>query len=368
MMYAVENVEPWLPSRLCASIGRPQVQKLRTLDRAYSRVCDEFDTSKKMQLEVFRATLSSYEERDWSYNKFRRSLELAVSSQNSVSIQDISIRLDGYLRHSLKLNSKNYSAISNELDELFKANKSDRLSERSVYTVNTRKNLINQLLKGNFQVTEAYPLKKNLNPSVPSEKSVNGSRTSNSFHKETLKQNSARNHAYAKINSLRDDAHQLAWRIAKNFNIHIHSTTKQRVIEQTKSWGLGYLVVSYPPPTANAGNVRDAIWWVLVELSDLVWAVECARPYVARLTVNSEISHFVRSGNTATLCLHAKSSMNCSYPHLGLFNYCLRQLDDPSWQDLNQLIFTYRALHQIAQTSNIHLFKKRNGESTKKCQ
>ncbi len=365
MLYATDFVEPWLAKEVCRNMGRPQMQKIRSLDNAFKKLCHEFNTPQEIYSELFRKTLQSYKEPEWSIQLFRRTLESAVAEIHTVSIQNISLRLDGYLHHSLALTvesvKKSFVKRNSTDDTIRSEYVTNIVKHPPVYSVNTTTSGKNSHLIGEIKFSnEKSPFtmsKRSLSNSSP-KNTTRYSSTPNSPSSEEFSENFE---LYKKINVLRSEAHRLAWCLAKQYDIHQSPDTKQKIIHETVDWGLGYLVTDYPSNSKllslNDASLREALWWILVELSDLTWAVECARPMVAKLIGNSEFRHFVKSGNSATLCLHAKSRMKCAYPHLGLFAFCLRQLDDHCVQFLNQLNFTYRALHKIARASNIHLFK-----------
>lgn len=365
MLYATDFVEPWLAKDVCKKMGRPQFQKIRSLEKAFNKVCDEFQTPKKVRTEMFQSTLQKFNEPEWANQVFRRTLELAVAKNHGVSIQDISIRLAGYLHHSLTLvaNSvtKVYSNPNNLSDSIQSEGFTSSTENPSVYSVNTPISTKNPYLIGEITLLNQKFLQSEQERSSTQSINSRTSQYSKAPKPRSSKDSSEVSGILKKIGALRTDAHRLAWRLGKQYKIHRHPVSKKKIIQETKNWGLGYLIVDYPPEVnlsdLNQVSIREAVWWILLEFSDLLWAVECARPTVAKIIGSTDICHFVKSGNSATLSLYAKLKMKCAYPHLGLFSYCLRQLDDESLQNLNQLNFTYRALHQIARVSNTHLFK-----------
>ncbi len=365
MLYATDFVEPWLAKHVCRKMGRPQFQKIRSLENAFSKVCDEFQTPKNIRTEMFHTTLQSFKEAEWTNQVFRRSLESAAAKTHGVSIQDISIRLAGYLNHSLTLVANSVTEVYSNRNILTGSIHSEECTEFAknspVYTVNTLAKSENSHLMGEITFLSQNSPRPKRKRTLTQLKNSSSPQYSNASKSRLSSDDSERNEILRKIGALRTDAHQLAWRLGKQYEVHRHPVTKQKIIQETKNWGLGYLIIDYPSESSlsdlNQACIREAVWWILLEFSDLSWAVECARPTVAKIIGSTDICHFVKSGNSATLSLYAKSKMKCAYPHLGLFSYCLRQLDDQCSQILNQLNFTYRALHQIARASNIHLFK-----------
>ena len=352
MMYAVDNVEPLLPHSVLLTMGRPQVQKLRSLNNAVQKVCREFNLSDVKQREMFCHALESYEENAWSNREFRRLIESHMAKTINTSIQDIALRTDGYLQfHKTPLNQspeiidENYKGF----DEIeWPEHRPNVVHVNSVYSVNT-------LDEGNFT------------PHNGTFKGRSVSEGRKLLNREEswvceINQHSAKpTIVEIKLANYRKQAFEIACRVAKRYRFYEHSETKKKIVAHTGNWGIGYLVTDYPSPSQrgsiNEAGIRDSLWWILLEVCDLQWATEAARPLTAKLIGNSEMRHFVKSGDAKTLYLHAKGKMKCTFPHLGLFNYCLRQLDEDSLNDLNRLFVTYRSLHHLAKSNNIHLFR-----------
>ena len=98
MAYAVERLLPVLPAALRSGMGRPQVERIRQLERAVRALWldravdteDEFD-------EVFAELCRRYDSPEWDIGNLRRALEAEMAERAEVSIHTVSMVLEGYL-------------------------------------------------------------------------------------------------------------------------------------------------------------------------------------------------------------------------------------------------------------------------------
>ena len=352
MVYAADTVEPNLPRDISSNLGRPQIQKLQALHNAFDKVCEEFESIKQSDNFIFHNTLKTFSRPDWSLNVFRRSLEGGLAEQTSISIHDISLRIDGYLNLSQTLLDRTpdeiYKQLSSEENSSWEEKMHHFGAKQGVYTVNTCTNLVHH---------NPEPVVLTPSHSIDIDKNFskkNGKQSHSSTDPE-------RSEIEQKVDDLRKQMYQIAWKLAKQHGFHQHSKTLRKIISKTGDWGIGFLVIDYPPQVSNLNltkiGIRDALWWYLVECCDLQWAIECARPLTAKMVGSTDISNYVRTGDIKTLIQYAKGKMKCSQPQLGLIHFCLRQLDQDSWNDVRDLAEIYRSLHQIARSGNIHLFQ-----------
>ena len=357
MLYASAKLEPLLPREFCVAIGRPQVQKLRSLEKAFQNVCDEFKVSRRIAASLFSETLENYEGLEWSHSTFRRSLESALSGSQSLSIQDIALRIDGYLHITETPLKHSPEAINTEFA---KFNLIDWMDERTnldqkptVYSVNSQEDSKTPHKNGAVQTDDNNSIDQDFTTDDP-----DSIPPIFSFVSTSGKQKSD---LELDLERLRQQSYQTALKLAKRYEFHENKDTKNTIVSNTGNWGLGFLITDYPAVASgtslNRIGVRDALWWFLVELCDLHWATERARPIVAKLVGNSKLLHFVKSGNSKSLSLYAKGVMRFTYPHLSLHCFCLRQLDEVTWNQINYLNSLYRNLHHLSRKNGIQLFQ-----------
>ena len=117
MHYAAEMIEPHVSSKTCETMGRRQVAHLRKLQKALVSVCAEFNMSEEFAVEHFKQSLMNYPKTDWNFNLFRRPLEAGLANQVDASIQDIALRLDGYMNISSVPLNESFEKIIPSLEE-----------------------------------------------------------------------------------------------------------------------------------------------------------------------------------------------------------------------------------------------------------
>ena len=118
MLYASDMVEPYLSSDACETMGRRPIQNLRKIQKAFTSVCKEFDKSENEANQLFKQSLIDFPESEWNYKTFRRSLEANLTAEVTASIQDVSLRLDGYLNLSPVPLEESFDRIYPELVKL----------------------------------------------------------------------------------------------------------------------------------------------------------------------------------------------------------------------------------------------------------
>ncbi|MDE0310056.1 MAG: ParB N-terminal domain-containing protein [Acidiferrobacterales bacterium] len=355
MLYASDSLEPLLPREICVAMGRPQVQKLRSLEKAFHNVCSEFEISKRIAASTFRNTLKNYEGLEWSHSSFRRSLESALSAAQSLSIQDIALRIDGYLHVTESPLRHSPEAINTEFakfDQIEWINERTKIEQNpTVRSVNTPNN---EELAHNTSATVAVVDADQDDATDVSD----GIPPIFSFSSPSGQQKSE---LELEVERMRRLCYQIALKLAKRYDFHENKVTKNTIVSNIGNWGIGFLITDYPAAASDSNlsqiGTRDALWWFLVEFCDLQWATERARPLVAKLVGNSKFLNFVKSGNSRTLSLHAKGVMKLTYPHLSLLTFCLRQLDEASWNELNHLNTLYRSLHHLSRKNGVQLFR-----------
>ncbi|MDZ7751456.1 MAG: ParB family protein [Gammaproteobacteria bacterium] len=95
MQYAVERLLPLLPAALLSGLGRPQVERIRQLERAVRAIWLEraVDTEAVFD-QTFGALCRRYDDPDWDIGHLRRALEAEIAEQAEVSIQAVSMMLE----------------------------------------------------------------------------------------------------------------------------------------------------------------------------------------------------------------------------------------------------------------------------------
>jgi len=95
MEYAVQTLLPLIPQALHAGLGRPQVQKIRALERAARQVWQAHDLDADTAFDPIFATLCQrYDDPDWDTGLLRDALEAEIAEQADLSIHVVRVELD----------------------------------------------------------------------------------------------------------------------------------------------------------------------------------------------------------------------------------------------------------------------------------
>ncbi len=366
MTYANEKIDPHISRDIAAYLGRPQIKRISRLDNSFRKLCDEMQIPTAERDKMFAESLRNYNEPSWSFNHFRSRLEATLAEQQSASIQDIYLRIESYLTLST-------TPLSDTAEHLCVApialacdqwpdNAEIGTQKMGVYSVNThflQEENLTQSTRGTKKMAEDIT------------KSSDTSSRYNACHQSPVIpeldgniSHSIPDEAAAQLKSLRTTAYRLAWNLAKRHRLLKTDNQKLATIINTGNWGIGFLVRDFPTSiaglTTKQAGMRDALWWLLTELSDLQWAVSSAKTTVVKIVGDSPLETYVKSNNTKTLHLLAKNRMKCVFPHLGVMTFSVRLWDDQSMQEFVQLMRTYRSIHALSRKHNFDLFQPPN--------
>ncbi|MCP4391029.1 MAG: hypothetical protein GY802_22245, partial [Gammaproteobacteria bacterium] len=93
--YAVQTLLPLIPQAMNAGLGRPQVQKIRALERAARQVWQSHELGADTTFDpVFAALCQRYDDPDWDTELLRNALESEIAEQADVSVHLIRMELD----------------------------------------------------------------------------------------------------------------------------------------------------------------------------------------------------------------------------------------------------------------------------------
>ncbi len=367
MIYASEKIDPHIDKSIAAYLGRPQIKKISRLENSFRKLCNEMHIPDAEQDKMFTESLQNYNEPTWSFNQFRSLLEATLAEQRSASIQDIYLRMESYLTLSTtplsdKAEHLRVAPIALEHDQWpnnAEASTQNSTQKMGVYTVNTHflQENSTQSTRGAKKMNEEHITKSSQSSSrynachqSPVIPELEGS-IPHSIPEEVRKQ----------LQSLRTSAYKLAWSLAKRHRLLKTDNQKLATIVNTGNWGIGFLVRDFPISitglTAKQAGMRDALWWLLTELSDLQWAVSSSKATVVKIVGDSPLETYVKSSNAKTLHLLAKNRMKCVFPHLGVMTFSFRLWDDKSMQEFEQLMQIYRSIHALSRKNNFDLFQ-----------
>ena len=98
MAYATERLLPVLPQALESGIGRPQVVRLRALDRVVRALWLDRAVDSDAEYDgVFEALCRRYDTPAWDIADLRRALEAEIAERADISLHAVSLEIDARL-------------------------------------------------------------------------------------------------------------------------------------------------------------------------------------------------------------------------------------------------------------------------------
>ena len=112
MGYAVHTLWPVMPHALSAGLGRPQIEKIRSLERATLQIWQRRNLGDKPSFElVFAELCRRHDNADWDIQPLRSALENEVAEESEQSIQVIRLEMEACLA------GNSFVAIDTQADE-----------------------------------------------------------------------------------------------------------------------------------------------------------------------------------------------------------------------------------------------------------
>jgi len=354
MGYAVHTLLPVIPQALKSGLGRPQVERLRALDRAARALWkkrklgedESFDT-------VFAALCERYDGPEWDLELLRNAIEIEIAEELEVSIQAIRVELDAQLLgREIETPSFQNDHDADIPEERAPSCDAITAKARSVAEDKTpgdsRGNNTGTVSNG-----EAPPKQR---PSlvIASDVSEEESEESpdNPIESEadsiesaiTLSQPRATD-----LKSLRARAWTLAARLAQRNGIG-------GLVAPLSGKGLGFILRDVPDSSladqldADTLGQVSMLWWHLAACAEMTVAPLDA--VIATLSDDSILRQALENQDAGLLF---NSVWTLDPGHTGYRLW--RQLGDQDWQDLLNLMDTYRRIHRAAQASQVRLWE-----------
>jgi len=341
MAYAVERLWSLLPDALAAGIGRPQVERIRNLERAAESVWRSItDAETEAFATAFDAACRKSDGAVWDFAVLRRAVEAEITQRADVGPRAVQEALAARLHERA---TEPDGAAAPELAtraspaHLAAAGRPDeRDCPPDLAGVDDR-GLIEPPVdhRSDGQPTEP----RNDDEEDPG----HDMNTTTAQHPKTSDQSRPRD-----LKSLRARAWTLAQRIAQRHGL-------ETLVTPLIGKGLGYMICDVPDAALLEQLDQDE----LAQVSTAWWQLAaCAEVTVAPL---AEILPLVQEGSVLRRALEDQDagllfdSVWTLDP--GNTGYRLwRRLDDRAWQDLCGLMENYRDLHRVAETTGSPLW------------
>jgi ParB family protein of integrating conjugative element (PFGI_1 class) len=293
MVYAVERLSPLIPQALGAGMGKPQVEKLNTLERTCRQLWHFRALGSEAEFDdTFAALCRRYDNPDWDIHSLSAALEHEIAEAADTSLHVIRLELEALM------DGRGPIAIEPILTDLLNPVDSRASIDRVADSASS-------ITAADRDVTASMKVQPEIT-----------------------------------LNVLRDKACRLAMQLAERNGF---ASAVTRLSDQ----GLGFMLTDVPDP--ELGDSLDptllgqvsCLWWQLAACAELTVA-----PREQVLAHIHPESALYAALSTEDLDRLFRAVWTLDPGHWG--NQMWRQLSDPDWRDLLQLMDTYRALHKHA--------------------
>jgi len=349
MGYAVKRLLPLIPQALNAGLGRPQVQRIRALDRAALRVWKKHALGDDEVFdEVFATLCRRYDAPEWDTGMLYGAIETEIAEQAEISIQIVRVELDAQLA-GRELNIPEFeddNGEAHETDEVgpieptelpVSLTKEESRVDPKIHPKDTEKNRVQDSSTG--IENESSPVSGELapDPSIEEiEPAIERILTTGQSGLSDLK-------------SLRGRAWTLAARLAQRNGIG-------DLVVPLSGKGLGFILRDVPDP-ALADQLDDdtlsqvsMVWWQLAASAEMT--VAPVESIVPALSSDSVLRQALEQQDAGLLF---NSVWTLDPGHTGYRLW--RRLGEQDWSDLLNLMDTYRQIHHLAEETETRLWE-----------
>lgn len=333
MGYAVDTLWPVMPTALAAGLGRPQVEKIRALERAAREIWDRRQLGEDMDFNaVFLELCRRHDGAEWDIQPLRDAIENEIAAESEQNRQVV------YLEMEAQLSGRPFEFVSQPVEE--EEEEQDGSSDK---VCRQEKNQSAELGPVNGSSLGREPESTQpVDSNKPNGKSAPKTPVPE-FTQDTKTSLNGRD-----LRSLRAQLWECATALAE------HHGLGDAVI-QLQDQGLGLLLVEVPPQELidtldpDMLGLVSALWWQLAASAELT---------VAPIDI---VLHYLNESSALyeALASHDAGLLFSSVwtPDPGHMSSLLwQQLNPPDWQVLLRMMETYRAIKQLAYDTGIELW------------
>jgi len=354
MGYAVHTLLPVIPRALQSGLGRPQIERVRALDRAARGIWKKHNLGEDATFDpVFAALCQRYDGPEWDVELLRSAIETEIAEALEVSIHAIRVELDANLQgHELNIPKPNGDrAADASSGEIAFSQSSPRKAEETIGAPKTQESYDDGVTES--AKTEAPITRRPLSAAssvLSDDESENLSLTTLESPARIARDASTLSgDGRPNIKSLRARAWTLAARLAQHNGLG-------DLVAPLSGKGLGFILRDVPDPsladqldTDTLGQV-SLLWWHLAACAEMTVAPLDA--VIASLAGDSILRRALENQDAGLLF---NSVWTLDPGHAG--HRLWRQLVDQDWQDLLGLMDTYRLIHRVAEDAGIQLWE-----------
>jgi ParB family protein of integrating conjugative element (PFGI_1 class) len=357
MTYAVERLLPLLPQALNGGMGRPQVERIRQLERAAraqwrDRLGDEGE---------FHATFATlcqrYDAPDWDIAELRRALEAEIAMRAETSIHAIHLALERALHGvadpegapaTAGKNASQGAAVptAESLPHTDKAAIAKATPQVTSLTADAAGSDVAPAQPSPGEPDRSTPPAATMPAELDRARSAGEGSAKGAPPPEgdsPAAPPADRSHRPVDLKSLRARAWTLASRLAQRHGLG-------ELIQPLSDRGLGFVLTDVPDPALVDQLDEDA----LAQVSMVWWHLAAA----AEMTV-APVAPLLRALDEASVLRQALQDQDAGLLFAGVWTLdpghmgfrLWRCLGERDWQDLLDLMANYRALHQVAEVS-----------------
>lgn len=347
MAYAVERLLPVIPQALHGGMGRPQIERIRQLERAARALWAKHVPDDEAEfLPTFDALCHRHDCPEWELAGLRHSLAAELAERADVSLHAIRLHLEQALAGTADRGRVVKSATADADDHLQPARtmRTDR--------VGVDRKATNQAAS---DVQPGADVPQAVSP-IAVTRGPESSRDPSSADQSTANEPVAEGPCDRQQASRTDDVKSLrarAWTLASRL---AQRNGLSEVIQPLANQGLGYVVTDVPDPALVDQLDDDSlaqlsmVWWHLAAAAEMtVASLDHLLPHL------DETAVLTRALTEQDAGLLFSSVWTLDPGHIGYRLW--RRLGERDWQDLRDLMANYRALYQAADTAGIGLWQ-----------
>ena len=350
MGYAVRTLLPLMPQALHAGLGKAQVQRIRTLDKAARALWQQREVGDDAAFEaVFAALCRRYDAPDWDTDLLRSALETELAEAADVSVHIIRVEFDAQMAGRVLT----IPECDDDTDDEAKEETVGWLDAQAIAPERTTDEP-----KTSKPAAHRPEAAVELPATVPRDTAGDDSFTSPAPADSTADPQSETafeplptqgQSGTTDLKSLRARAWTLAARLAQRNGIGA-------LVVPLSGKGLGFLLNDVPDP-ALADQLDEEslsqvsmVWWCLAACAEMTVApLEVILPH---LPTESVLRHALEEHDAGLLF----TSIWTLDP--GQTGYRLwRRLGELDWRDLLNLMATYRQLYQLSENTQTPLWE-----------
>ncbi len=372
MGYAVDTLLAAMPQALHAGLGRPQVERLRALDKAAGALWRHYQLGDETAFRaIFAQLCRRHDGPDWDIAPLRAALEAEIAEPAEANIHTVRAQLTACLAgQEIEIPTasmfQDVTSVEEAMEPAESLSSPDTRMRHSVFgeepnplpadrdddqvggdDVKNREGFDDKSAAGNAGESHGDAI-GNLTKSLADDSPRPTNTSADMADAPSELPDQGEESRPTDLKSLRARAWTLAARLAQRNGIG-------ELIEPLPRQGLGFVLRDVPDP-ALAEQLDDEtlsrlslLWWHLAACAEMTVA-----PVDAVLATLASDSVLRRALETRDAGLLFASVWTLDPGHAGFRLW--RLLDARDWQDLLDLMATYRALHRVAESTHTPLW------------